>query len=343
MKSSLHSYASLRVRILPLACITLLLFFAGCKKGNDKPTFTLTTVASGLVNPMGIEVDHHGNIWVTESGTANNDAKVIVITPHGDKYDAIVHLASIINANSGEIQGGGHLLLDNGILYVLSGNYMYKVNVSGFKPGDAPIEGTKLLFEDIASFVFAYPFVNNAHDSHPYNLIKGPDGDIYITDAGANAIIHRKSAGHYAVLAELPGFANPTPVGPPEVQSVPTGIIFSGGHFLVSTLTGFPFPQGSAVVYKVSLSGNVSVYQPGFSTLVDIADGNIFGTMLLQYGAFGPTGFIPNTGALLFADGTSSTMLTSTLNMPVGLKQVNGYTWYITSMGDGSVLKATYH
>ncbi len=343
MKVSLQKYARLKAGLLPLASIILLIFFAGCKKGDHHPVFTISTVASGLISPMGIESDRYGNIWVTESGTANNDAKVVVIKPNGEKYDAIINLSSIINENSGEIQGAGHLLLDNGVLYVLAGNYMYKVNVTGFRPGDTPMDGTTLPFEDIGSFVISYPFMNNAHDTHPYNLIKGPDGDIYIADAGANAIIHRKSEGHYSVLAEIPGFVNPTPVGPPQVQPVPTGLIFDGHNFLVSTLTGFPFPAGHAVVYKVSLAGNVSVYKPGFTTLVDIADGNIYGRLLLQYGGFGPTGFVPNTGALILANGSSSTTLTSTLNMPVGLKQVNNHTWYITSMGDGTVLKATYN
>lgn len=81
----------------------------------------------------------------------------------------------------------------------------------------------------------------STHDSHPYNLTKGADGHIYISDAGANAIIRRESAGHYSALAEIPGFANPTPVGPPQVEAVPTSILFDGHDFLVTTLTGFPF------------------------------------------------------------------------------------------------------
>ncbi|MEO5944585.1 MAG: ScyD/ScyE family protein [Ferruginibacter sp.] len=343
MSVLLQKNGILKTGLLSFAVIILSIFFSGCIKDGHNPVFTLSTVASGLVNPMGIETDNHGNIWVTETGTAHNDAKVVVIKPNGQKYYAIINLSSIINENSGEVQGAGHLLLDNGILYVLSGTYMYKANIGNFKPGDTPINASSLPFEDIGSFVLSYPWVNNAHDTHPYNLLKGPDGDIYIADAGANAIIHRKSEGHYSVLAEIPGFANPTPVGPPNVQAVPTGLIFDGNNFLVSTLTGFPFITGRAIVYKVSMSGNVSVYQSGFTTLVDIADGNFYGHVLLHYGAFGPTGFVANTGSLMFVNGSASTTLTSTLNMPVGIKQVNNQTWYITSMGDGTVLKASYH
>lgn len=321
----------------------LIFFFMGCYKGPHNPTVATTVVASGLTTPMGIEVDARGNIWVAEAGTANNDGKVVVIKPNGEKYDAIVHLSSISNEASGETEGPAHLLFDRGTLYILSGNYLYRANVSGFKPGDAPIEASTLAYEDIGAFVIKYPFASNPQDTHPYNLVKGPDGDIYITDAGANAIIHRKSAGNYSVVAELPGVANPTPVGPPQIQCVPTGIIFDGHDFLVTTLTGFPFPEGQALIYKVSLSGNVSIYQKGFTTLVDIAEGNIYGHLVLHYGTFAlPNGFNNGTGSLSLVNGASSVVLVDALNMPVGIKQVNSHTWYITCMGDGTVVKVTY-
>ena len=345
-------HSLLKRGVFKLLCIMLLFFFAGCKKGAENPpTPKVTTIASGLVAPMGIETDRSGNVWVAETGSANNDGKVVIINPNHSKnsksavtaYDAIINLSSIKNALSGEIEGPAHLLYDNGMIYILAGDYLYKANVSSFKPGDKPIDGATLPFEDIGSYVRSLHIVT-PNDSHPYNLMKGPDGDIYIVDAGANAIIHRQSAGHYSVLAEFPNFANPTPVGPPQVQAVPTGIIFDGHNFLVSTLTGFPFLEGAAVIYRVSLSGNVSVYQNGFTTLVSIADGNMYGHVVLHYGTFGPTGAPnPNTGSLLLANGSTSTVITGGLNMPAGLKQINNQSWYVTSMGDGTLLKVGYN
>lgn len=335
-------------RLIPvwfsLTCIALLFFSAGCKKIHDYlPTLHITTVVSGLAAPMGLETDANGNIWVCETGTAANDGKVVVVKPGGEMYDAIVNLSSINNALSGEIEGPAHLLLDNGMLYVLAGNYLYTIDVSHFMPGDTPIDASTLSYEDIGSFVLSYPFVNNAHDTHPYNLTKGPGGDLYITDAGANAILHRKGANQYSVLAEVPGIANPTPVGPPEIQSVPTSIMYDGHDFLVTTLLGFPFPTGSALIYKVSMSGNVSVYQQGLTSLVDMAEGNFFEHLVLQHAVFGEKGFEPNTGALIWVNGTTKRQLAGGLNMPVGLKQVNARTWYITSLGDGTLLKAAYY
>lgn len=357
MKFSIRRSTSPNITWLA-AFAALLFLFAGCKKGNETPKLTITTVASGLAVPIGIETDNMGNIWVSESGTfkstpdengstANNDGKVIVITPRGQKYDAIINLSTFQNIHSGQLQGTVHILLDRGTLYVLSGNGMYRADISHFKPGDKPIDAKTLPYEDIAGFASNYPNPNNPEkDSHPYNLTKGPDGDLYIADAGANAIIHRHGPGNYSMLAELPPFANPTnPLfGPPMIQAVPTSIWYDGHNFLVTTLTGFPFVSGLSVIYKISMSGNLSIYQSGFTTLVDLAEGNYEGHVAVQHGTFNPaTEFNPNTGALLWVNGSSSTTLAGGLNQPVGIKQYNSHTWYVTILGDGTVLKVSYY
>lgn len=335
-------------KFLPaLLCFTMLLFFAGCKKEDHHhhdPVFSLSTVASGLEAPMGIEVDKKGNIWVALAGNLKSGAKVVVIKPGGSKaYDAVINLAAITNAHSGQFQGAGHLMLDGDRLYVLSGDFLYNMSIANFNPGDKPINAVNKPHEDVGAFVHAYPWVNTTtHDSHPYNLTKAPDGHIYISDAGANAIIRRQSAGNYSAVAEIPGFANPTPVGPPFVEAVPTSIMFDGHDFLVTTLTGFPFISGKAIIYRVSLAGDVSVYEDGFTTLMDIAGGTSSTKAVLEHGSFGPNGFVPNSGSLTLINGNSKNTLTSTLNLPVAIKQVDNSTWYITSLGDGSVLKATY-
>lgn len=343
VQSWLRSWASM------LAVAMLLLSMAGCHKFPNQPAPKTTLVADGLQAPMGIETDWKGNIWVAETGTANNDGKVVVITPdrnpHDKKgakvYDAIINLASIKNALSNEVEGPAHLLFDKGMLWILAGDMLYHADLTHYKPGDAPIDAGTLPSEDIGSYVRSLNIVT-PNDSHPYNLIKGPDGNLYIVDAGANAIIKRTGAGHYSVLAKFPLIKNPTPVGPPMTQSVPTAIILDRGSFLVTTLTGFPFPQGQAVIYKVTMSGDVSVYRKGFTTLVDIAEGNYYGNVLLHYGSFGPTGFVPNTGSLLFSDGQSSDVIVDKLNMPSGLKQINNHSWYVTSLGDGTLMKISY-
>lgn len=348
-------------KIMALIFFTLLLFlFVGCSEDDDDivqpPKLEIRTVASGLVGLMGIETDAQGNLWVTENGTNipdadndthNNNGKVILITPDGQKYDAIVNLESYTNAHSGELQGTVNILRDGDILNVLSGDHLYRADVSNFKAGDTPLDAGSLPSEDIFAVISQLPAGSNPdHDSHPYNLAKGPDGDLYIADAGANLIIHRKGANDYAILAEIPATPNPLfpGMGGPTVQSVPTAIFYDGDDFLVTSLTGFPFPDGEAVIYKVSLSGEVSVYQTGFTMLVDIVEGMDSNHLVVQYAtSFNPgSGFESNSGSLLWANGSTTTILAEGLNQPAGIKQVDDHTWYVTAMGDGEVLKVTY-
>lgn len=355
MKYLKINLAGAKIIWLP-ACVALVFLFAGCKKADKTPTLTISTIASGLAGPMGVETDGHGNLLVSEGGTDtadakgdthNNTGKVLLITPNGKKYDAVINLSSYANVHSHELQGTVHILRDGGILYILSGDNLYQADISHFKPGDTPIDANSLPMEDIASVISKIPSSNNPEsDSHPYNLTKGPDGDLYIADAGANAIIHRKSANNYSILAEIPAVANPSfpGIGGPTVQAVPTSIRFDGRDFLVTTLTGFPFPTGQAIIYKISMSGDISVYQKGFTMLVDQAKGNHSNNLMVQYASsFNPaSGYAPNSGSLLLVNGTKTMSLVDDLNQPVGIKQVNSSTWYVTSLGDGSVLKVTY-
>ena len=349
MKNLQHKYALHKKALFYLSSVLMILFIAGCNKVPDLPAAKITTIASGLQAPMGIETDWKGNIWIAEMGTANNDGKVVVVVPGASgsgkeatmTYDAIINLSSILNALSGEVEGPAHLLFDNGKLYILAADFLYTADVSSFKPGDAPIDATTLPREDIGTWVRSQNIVT-PNDSHPYNFMKGPDGKLYITDAGANAIIKRTSVGNYNVFAQFPDLPNPTSVGPPFIQNVPTGIIFNGSNFLVSTLTGFPFLKGEAIIYRVSLSGNVSVYKKGLTTLTGIAPGNFYGPAVLHFGSFGATGFDPNTGSLLLTNGLTTQVVVDGLNMPAGIKQTNHQSWYVTSLGDGTLLEISY-
>lgn len=352
---------SVAPKIITLISFAFLCFlFYGCNDDDDDnfdvPKLEIKTIVSGLQGPMGIETDAQGNIWVTESGTNipddendthNNNGKVVLITPDGQKHDAIINLESYTNAHSGELQGTVHILRDGGILNVLSGNHLYRADISNFKPGDTPLDARNLPSEDIFSVISKLPAASNPdHDSHPYNLTKGPEGDLYIADAGANLIIHRKGVNDYSIFAELPAIPNPLfpGLGGPTVQAVPTSLYYDGEAFLVTSLTGFPFPKDGASIYKVSLSGNVSVYQTGFTMLVDIVKGNNTDHLVAQHAAsFNPaSGFAPNSGSLVWVNGSSAMLLAEGLNQPTAIKQVDDHIWYIALLGDGSVLKVTY-
>ncbi|WP_247237881.1 ScyD/ScyE family protein [Telluribacter sp. SYSU D00476] len=331
-------------KVLAWSCLLAGLVMTGCEdhRIQDPQRVQVSTFATGLIGPIGLETDSQGRLWVAEAGTGNNDGRVSMITSDGKVHPVITGFDSEL-IPSGELNGINHLLYADGMLYILgSHSRLYKVNVSTLNPG-TPMMAKDLVMEDVSKLILDYNFAEDTGETHLYNMTMGPNGDMYFTDAGANAIIRRTQAGVWSVFAIIPGFANPTPIGPPMVQSVPTGIIFDGDKFLVSTLTGFPFPGGVATIYKVDMAGAVSVFQSGFTTLVDINKTTDPGYLVVQFGKFAlPGGFAPNTGEVRRVTSTGSSLAVGGLNMPTDLKQADANTYYVSSLGDGSVKKIMY-
>ena len=317
-----------------------------CQDHQNIPavTPTATTFATGLVAPIGVETDASGRIFVSEQGTGQNDGRVSEITSDGKVHPVITGLYSFKRPDN-ELDATDHLLIANGVLYVLNAKGLYKLNLASFKTGDPAISAATLTPEPIQQFVLAQPTTKTG-ESHPYNMTLGPDGALYFTDAGANAIVRRSPAGQFSIVTEVPGIQNPNPAGPPPgppvIESVPTGITYDGKQFAISTLLGFPFPAGKALLYRMDLQGNLNVFQQAFNSLVDVENDGSGNYLVLEHAVFGPTGFMKNTGRLLRAKGTSSDVLLDKLNMPTDLKIANSHTAYLTSLGDGTLLKVTF-
>ncbi|WP_018619603.1 ScyD/ScyE family protein [Spirosoma luteum] len=305
----------------------------------------LTTLATGLVGLIGVETDASGRIFVTEQGTGKNDGRVSEVTPDGVVHPVITGLYSFTRPDN-ELDATDHLLVANGMLYVLNAKGLYTLNLATYKTGNAPIPAASLTPENIQKFVIDYTFTEDTGESHLYNMTLGPDGALYFADAAANAIIRRSASGQLSVVTAVLGIANPNPAGPPPgppfIQSVPTGIVYDGKQYAISTLLGFPFPAGKALIYRMDLTGKLTVFQQTFNSLVDIENDGNGNYLALEFGVFGPMGFTPKTGRLLRAKGTSSDVLLDKLNMPTDLKVADSHTAYLTSMGDGTLLKITF-
>lgn len=332
----MRSKLTILLSLLPLMLVTSCLDHRELASPNQ---VQLQGFATRLAAPLGLAVDDKGLLWVTEVAAG----KVSVITPDGQSYPAITGFKVALSPENTP-DGLNHLIYRDGQLYILHGvdEKLYIADVSSFKPGDQPLTVGQLTSEPIGQFVLNYKFAQDTDDSNLYNLTFGPDGALYIADAGANAIIRRTKTGELSVFATIPGIANPTPVGPPGIQSVPTGIVFDGTNFLVTTLLGFPFPSGKARIYQVDTAGTVSLYQEGFTSLVDIILGADKRPIVVSVAEFGPTGPTPNTGGVSRADGSQITPLLQGLNLPTSIVGGAANTYYVSSLANGTVQKVTY-
>lgn len=313
----------------------------------------LMPVTGDLVGVAGVEVDDHGNAWVTETGSGANNGQVIHVKPNGEKHVIITGLPSATDPNNGETGGPWRsMLLPNNRLAVivgegptsLFGRIMF-FNLTGFQMGvSAPktVADTTSTIE-ISSFALAQPGVTN---SNPFSAVVMPDRTWYVVDAGANMIVKVAPDGVRSVFARFPKVPNPTPIGPPMVDAVPTKILANpDGGFYVSILTGFPFNEGKSIIYNVDKNGELSVYHQGLTMITDMAfdtrTGDIYA---MQFGnfAFNPSpGFVFGSGKVhrVQRGGGFSEVVASNFGPGSGLTLDDNNNLYATSLFTGQLLK----
>ncbi|UCC87714.1 MAG: ScyD/ScyE family protein [Anaerolineales bacterium] len=322
-----------------------------------------TTIAGGFNGPMGVLVAPDGSVWVIDSGVGGetevpfvdpetgqdstaklgDTARVVQIALDGTQTVA-ANLPSM--AAGMDTLGGARLALLNGSLYATSGIYIGDPSSSPMPNMAAVVKVENGQVSQVAStwdleksqnpggFVF---------DSHPYGLAAGPDGRLWVADAGANDVFTVDPASGdielVAVIDGLPGpFPNPARDGAMETDPVPTGVAFDqAGNAYVSLLSGFPFVPGSAKVVKISSDGQVSDYATGLTMLTDLRTGPDGTMYAVQFGQFTEEGPSPNSGNIIRVKaGDASEVVVSGLSFPTSIDfNANGDA-YVTINGVGA-------
>ena len=309
----------------------------------QEPTqFKSDEVAGGFAAPLGITHDANNNLWITEQGDGSGKTgKISVITPDGKVYPGIIGFNSVISPEKAP-SGLTHLTYKDGKLYILHGpdGKLFIADVSKFKPGTDPaIDASTLISEPIGAFVLGSKFKIPKNESNLFNMTWGPEGDLYITDAAANAIVHRAADKSLSIFAEFDPYYTPTDT----IDFVPTGIVYDGSKFLVTSLSGGPFIKGLATIKEVSTGGVIKPYGEKFTTLVDIVltPGNK--PLVVSFAEFSltttPPNFVPFTGQIQSGDGTT---IAGGLMMPTDLERTGDKTYYYVSLALAKVFKLSY-
>src|SRR5690606_37600611 len=129
---------------------------------------------------------------------------------------------------------------------------------------------------DVARFELAKDPDKARPDSNPNSVLAGRHGQV-VVDSGGNTLL-QVAHGKIRVLAKFPAREVPAPdfLGLPPgskipMQSVPTSVVKGpDSAYYVGELTGFPFPQGKARVYKVKPGHKPKVVASGFTNVIDI-------------------------------------------------------------------------
>jgi sugar lactone lactonase YvrE len=341
----IHSQFSRRW-VASFVLVASLMGTMGCEALLDHPDPSQTGLfASGLVAPLGVETDARGQVWVTQAGSGTaNDGELSMITPQGEVWPVVTGFVSQLSPE-GAVFGLNHLLLQGTTLYMVHGveGRLYQFDISSFQPGTPPVSAQSLSYEAVGDFVKAYSFPQDTDETDLFNLTSGPRGDLFIVDAAANAVIRRNATTKaLSVFALLPPLMTSNSAGGQDtLEAVPTGIVFDGQRFLISSFTGYPFPTGLAPIYQVGLDGTVSLYQTGLSTLTDIELDERGQPLVLEYGTWTGQGFADNSGSIVRSTPGGNTRLLRGLNFPNSIERSSSNTYYIAQTFEGTIQKVT--
>lgn len=215
-----------------------------------------------------------------------------------------------------------------------------------------------VMIDRFATFPVVTPDPNIVYrHSDPFALAVGParpagspaDGPaaLYLVDSGQNSIVRIDSdSGHSRVVARFPPTPNPTKIGPPMVDAVPTGAVVVGSQILVSMLSGFPFVPGQARVMAVNLpSGRIDPWINLLTSATDIAV-RVTPAGEYQYLVLGfsdnMTATPPAPGRLMLYTTPVGQVLVNNLAAPTGIAvdQATGEV-FIAEFGAGRISKVT--
>lgn len=320
-------------------------------------------VAEGFNAPQGVLVAPDGSIWVADSGvggdevitgtdpatsepvtiTVGNTARIVQVMPDGTQNVA----AELPSFNAGfDTAGAARLALLNDELYATTG---WWAPMMGDEPGPNQAVIVKVGEDEVTEVAKLWRTEkrmnpDNAQiDSHPYGLVSGPDGKLWVVDAGGNDLLRVDPAANsvewLSTFAPIEGvFPNPNLGGEMLTDAVPTGIAFDeDGNAYISLLGGAPFVPGTSKVVKVGPNGGAPAdFATGLTMLTDIKrapDGNLYA---VQIGEFTDQGPVPDSGQIIhIVEGEGSTPVVSGLSFPTSIDFTPNGDAYVTINGVG--------
>jgi hypothetical protein len=200
-----------------------------------------------------------------------------------------------------------------------------------------PASGKWRVVADIAAYEKAVNPDPRIFDSNPYGLLALPGGFV-LADAGGNSLLQVAASYDISTLAVMPRVPQAT-----SRDAVPTSVaIGPDGAYYVGVLTGAPFADGAASVYRLVPGHEPQPFRTGFKAIIDIAfdtHGNLY---VLQH-ATGPT-MLTGPGVLIRVapDGTRTTVLGG-LTRPTSVAVGPDGALYVTNnglaVGAGEVLR----
>ena len=293
LRPKLSVFAGLTV--VSILAMALLVLGSANRASAQAPKIPYITNLNG---PRGLIFNAAGNLVIAEQGTGMNDSRLleaIDLNADGDADDEgeLTEVATGLPSVLGGAPESSDRAGVSGVTQTTDGTYWLVVG-GGMATGGLPmppfstlgriVNGAYEVVADLGQYEMDNDPDADGPDSNPYDLTVGDDGYLYVSDAGANAVLRvNPETGDITTYFILPNVPNPLfdqGLGGPTMDPVPTGLAFGiDGALYVSFLTGFPFPQGAAFFVRLADlnsdgdamdSGESFLVSGGLSALTDI-------------------------------------------------------------------------
>jgi hypothetical protein len=341
--------------LLAVACAVL----AAVVVGGAAAAAPAKVVVEGLFNPRGIAVTSLGGLAVAEQGSGEVNVHAL-----GLKYN-LAMLPAGEESGPVDVAIGGLGLSFLGETYIVMSGGDGPLFAKLLRVG--PVSGVKVV-ADIGAYQVTDPDPSDQEgipdESNPNGLALLGGGNVLVTDAANNDLLHIDKHGTITTVARFPvetvlmpdGFPGPPdfpPAGAPiPAEAVPTAVaVGPDGAWYVSELKGFPFAPGSANIWRIEPgttdttcpSASCTVHASGFTNVIDLAfgkDGTMYVLEIAKNGLLSAELGGPPVGALwAVKDGTRTELAPGELLFPGGVAVGRHGTLYVTTgavFGDGA-------
>lgn len=310
---------------------------------------SVDVVMSGLDNPRGLAFAADGSLYVAEAGHGGTSPCIsirgtafchgpsgaISRLRHGRQERIISGLPSIADPAATEAAGPNGISFHGMIGYVTMGfagvapSVRAEFGAAGrvfghllrFTPG-----GTWRVVADVSAHEARQNPAGGPVETNPFGVLSEAAAH-YVTDAAGNALLRVAPAGGITTVATFP--SRPAAV----TDAVPTGVVRGpDGALYVGQLTGVPFADGAASVFRIAPGGSPTVWASGFKTIIDLefaADGSLY---VLQH-ASGPVFFAGPGQLLRVAPDGSRSLVLGNLDRPTSLAIGPDRALYVANRG----------